>query len=219
MRVRHPGRLSTLDISRPSTVRYRALVAALEHCAAHHKPGSLAGSRHVIQAFIRFITGDPTLALAVLPGSLVELHNAIHDLEQGAKPALFFDRPRRDIAKPTNLIREHMRGHIAAAMDLLIRHGRSQPGAAAVWLQGECWRAGLRDADGERIAAKKIARWRNNITAKRGGASEAMRWSYKEVTTRNSRIARYLTSPTEAQASARLILQNIAQLVSPESPP
>lgn len=146
---------------------YVELVAALSESAAKAKGGAdmLAQAKESLQAVLSYINGDPALAAAVLPGPLTVLHTALHDAMQGAKPALFKPDRSGAVDKPTNVMRDHMRGHVAAALDLLIRYGGMRVGDAAVWLADQSRQTGLRDEDNCPLMPKQIIAWRNKINA------------------------------------------------------
>jgi hypothetical protein len=94
-------------------------------------------------------------------GALVE---ALRDLGEGAKPPLFFRRPKRRRGRPTGRAFDVARGAIAAAVGWLIEWGEGRQ-AAAKLVADELHEIGMKLPSGKAIGPKQVLRWRDETGA------------------------------------------------------
>jgi hypothetical protein len=88
--------------------------------------------------------------------------NALHDVWWNAgRPALFGNLPPPEGSSP-NTAGIFCEGHLAAALEILIRGGM-KPAAATKWIEAQMGEAGLVDAAGNAIGGRRVASWRNNF--------------------------------------------------------
>ncbi len=125
----------------------------------------LALGIEALAAVIEMIQADVRSLDANAAGPLKRVQTALHDLQQGAKPALIFDRPYQDqprpAGKPKDTISDGIRGNLAAAVHVLIEAGVPRK-EAGDWVASSVAKrripiAGL-GKDG--VTAKRVLRWR-----------------------------------------------------------
>jgi hypothetical protein len=113
---------------------------------------------------------------------LNRLANALDDVQRNSQPALFdgADGP----ARPPG---QTCQGHLAAALEILIRGGGMKLAAAKKWLAAEMRKASLLDTAGNQISGERVASWRHYFRQKKGAlhAQEA----YEEELTAPGRPA------------------------------
>lgn len=148
--------------------------------------------------------------------ALVPLHAALHDLERGAKPHLFFDySPACRSTKPTGIYQEHVRGHLAAALELLVVRAGMSASESARWLAQRLDQMGIRDRRDQRISHKSLRRWRDEARAGRGPA--ASRADFLELQGRHA--AEEFRVPARAIGRVEAILQTVRIYGFRHSPP
>lgn len=169
-----PKRLPTFEPLRlRDDAAYCELVAMLADSAQRVEEGAeaLAEAGYCVQAVIVFLRRDPAATAAILPGPLTILNNAIHDLEQGANPALFAKRSLE--GRPTNLVaRDLIKAWVAAAFDKLLQAKVSND-EAANWTVRECHRLGILYSK-EAITPKRVVRWRKDLQSEQLAANQAV---------------------------------------------
>jgi hypothetical protein len=182
-------------VPRPPTFRYRALVAELLRANQASEGGD--DDLHVVLkslvSVLHFLDGDLIVRGTGLTRPLGILANALRDLLMGARPDLFFARPKGRSGRPKNISFEVARGTAAAALHALISWGESRH-SAAKFVADELRRAGIKAPGGKTIMPAQILRWRDEIG---GRASELTETTFKDVG------LKYGFVPREAVADAR----------------
>jgi hypothetical protein len=137
---------------------------------------ALAAVIELIQADVRSLNANTT-------GPLKRVQAALHDLQQGAKPTLIFDRPDQDQPRPTgkpkDTISDGIRGNLAAAVHVLIEAGVPRK-EAGDWVASRVAKrripiVGL-GRDG--VTAKRVLRWRDEVGA---ASSRAFNESFNQI--------------------------------------
>jgi len=205
--------LTSKRVSRPSALRYQILVDRLTDSHTKVMAGSdpLNEALRSLRSVIEFAKTDPVFRddAPILP--LIELHAALHDLQQGAKPELFKIRKNPTGAtKPSDRHRDHLRAFLAGALDLLFLYGRMNLASASEWLARECRSQDVKDETGHWIAAKKLRRWRE--LAEEGGPRDWVS-TYRLLQARNAKQARSgdLKSLGSTQTEAKKIIRVVAK--------
>jgi hypothetical protein len=147
-----------------------------------------------VVSVLQFLDDDPLIAGAGLTRPLGMLAAALMDLGQGARPPLFFNRPKKKAGRPTDVSFEAMRGVVAAAVGLLIENGESRQSAARV-VADELGLAGIKAPGGKSIQPVQILRWRDEIGSR---ASKLAESTYKDVLTKYATVARSLRKDAKA---------------------
>ena len=180
------------QLGRPSVVRYRRLIEALVRAdqAAEAGVDKLDVLVMCVASVVRFIDADLAIRGTGLTRSLSILAGALQDLRQGARPRLFFERPRKGPGRPTNLIFEGARGAIAAAVAVLIKEGESRADAGK-FVADQSGKTGVRLPDGNTISSKQVLGWYDDIDDRAQGLAEDI---YRNI------ISKYQAAPREALA-------------------
>jgi len=181
---------------RPPSSRYRRLIAQLGRAklAAQEKQDNLPVALKCLVEVLHFLDDDLDVRAAALTRPLGTLAAAIRDVLMGARPPLFFDRPKEP-GRPTGTSFEAVRGTIAAAVDALIVWGEP-PSAAGKFVADELKHAGVKAPRGAAITSKQVLRWRHEV----GGASPALTEStYKDVRAKYDSVPAFLVATTEAR--------------------
>jgi len=206
-------KLASRRVSRPSTLRYQILIDRLSDSHTKVMAGSdpLNEALRSLRSVIEFAKTDPVFRddAPILP--LIELHAALHDLQQGAKPGLFKIRKNPTGAtKPSDRHRDHLRAFLAGALDLLFFYGRMNLASASEWLAREYRNQDVKDETGHWIAAKKLRRWRE--LAEEGGPRDWVS-TYRLLQARNAKRARSgdLKSLGSTQTEAKKIIRVVAK--------
>jgi hypothetical protein len=169
-----------------------------------------------LQAVLHFLLSDPAMRPLVRP--LAYLHSALHDTTRGADPALFDQHPEATRLKPTGIVQEYVQGHLAFALELLVKGGMGK-NRALPWLVAEMARRGLRTKAGDPIKSRQIDSWRTDISRRKGPAKaieqfEILRENYKP----------WVNAPASdlkqksLQGSASNIVLNLANLAPRDAP-
>ncbi|NPD66066.1 hypothetical protein HN018_19595 [Lichenicola cladoniae] len=117
----------------------------------------LLAARYALMAVIDYLRKDKAIEVRLL-NPLRVLDVALHDLCQGAKPDLFFDKPKPvNGGAPTNHYRTMPRALIAVLFDVMIKGGEKNS-AAKAWLVTEAKAAGLK------MDIKRVEDWRETIS-------------------------------------------------------
>lgn len=194
------------------------LISALVDCSAQIDEGDdtvevLAASLRALMHYLGERTSGES-AHALRP--LAIIHAALHDLGRGAKPGLFFDYSHgKSVTRPTGTMHDYMRGHLAAALELLIRHGSMTGAEASAWLARRASVHGLRAREGHPLNAALIARWRNEANARHG--PQVAREQFQTLTQRHRSSA--FADPERARQRAEAIILNLATFAIPGIPP
>ena len=177
------------QLSRPATLRYRKLIAEFTRAneAAEAGDDELYVILKCVVSVILFLDADIEVLGAGLTRPLGVLAAALRDLGQGARPPLFFDRPKKGPGRPRDLSFEAARGAVAAAVAALIDWGEKREEAGkflATWLED----LELKLPNGNPIGAKQVLRWRDEIG---GSAAKLAEQTFRSV------AAKYAAVPPE----------------------
>ena len=106
------------QLKRPSAHRYRQLVAELARAdqAAEAGDDELCVILRCIVSITYFLDADDIIRGTGLTRPLGVLATSLRDLGQGARPRLFFGRPKKKGGRPKDVSFEAARGAIAAAL-------------------------------------------------------------------------------------------------------
>jgi hypothetical protein len=111
----------------------------------------------------------------------------LRDLDQGAKPPLFFDRNKAEAGRPKDISFEVARGAIAAAVSAMIGWGESRKESGA-FVAEQVGRAGIKAPKDKLILARQVLRWRDEM----GSTAPDLAFStYKDT------LAKYAAVPAE----------------------
>ena len=190
---------------------YCELIAQLtdsrERLEAGHS--ALAEAGYCVRAVLSFINQDAVAKNAVSPGPLSKLHAALHDLEQGASPALFAKVSPQG-GKPTNIMsRDIVKAWVAAAYNKLVQATGEREKTAA-WIAQECVSLGIWHTK-VKIDAKHVVRWHKDFEYQQIAAADAVNL-YKSLKDKKHVIL----NPWE---NARLTLETYVQvMMEPKNP-
>jgi hypothetical protein len=189
-------------LHRPSTMRYRQLVAELVRAnqAAEAGDDELYVILKCVVSLAHFLDDDIAIRGAGLTRPLGILATALRDLGQGARPRLFFGRPKKKGGRPKDVSFEAARGSIAAAVAVLIEGGESRA-EAGKYVADQVRQARLTMPNGKPIMPEQVLRWRDEIG---GTASELAESTYRDV------CAKYAKASPDAMADKarrRLLVQ------------
>ena len=174
---------------------------------------------------ISFLNTDPAVREAGLAQVLARGHNVFHDVAQGARPNIVMAnaiRPNGVGGRPTDLISDHVKAHLAFALDTLITDGNIKNAPAISWLTAQIVQYGIRAEDGAAVTARQLERWRYDVN--RGKAAKVTRddWRRLQQVYRVQRSEAQHWPPAVRAASAQrracLILQNLANLAPHDAP-
>jgi hypothetical protein len=214
------GREALFPVQAPPVERYGDLLRALANAASSVEEGGdrLVAVTQAVYDVITFLEADIAVRRGGLLRPLMELLRNLHDLEQGAKPHLFFEARRPTGAtKRTNLWRDLRRGQIASVADLLMSAGYERK-AAGRWVERELAIRGILDVGGRspagprRITSALVLEWRAEVNARR--APEATQC----ISNRREEHAG-ITTVQAAERRARELLDNLRRTEFSESPP
>jgi hypothetical protein len=185
---RHPhqqadvtGSVNVKRCSRPSIVRYRALVEALADADRQLQQDDghpLTACTQALRAVVQFIRADPDLGPTGLGVALRRLLGDLHDVSIGARPKMLFsgaiEQPSK-AGRRTGLTADIVRGLIAHAVHALIQAGMANREAAQYVADG-LLAVGVRHR-GKVIEPKQILQWREQTGDSAPKASdEAAKW-------------------------------------------
>ena len=168
--ARGPMEPTTFDLARgplvrrPSLPPFEQLVHALAQCQYDLEAGTndpLAVAGYAIGTVIEFINSDLQMMDAGITNPLALIQNALHDLRNGGRPALLFDRPKSP-GRPTNQAFDGLKATAALAVDVLISC-KVKRGDAGKYVAGEARKLGLRQPNGKEITGRAVLGWRDEI--------------------------------------------------------
>lgn len=170
-------------------MRFRQLAADLVRAnqAAEAGESELYVILRSLASVVRFLDDDEIIQGTGLTRPLGVLAASLRDLDRGARPRLFFDRPKKGPGRPKDTSFEAARGAIAAAASALIEWGEPRA-VAGRFVAGESQNAQLTMPNGRPISAQHVLRWRDEM----GGSASALAQS-----TYNDIIAKYRNVPCE----------------------
>jgi hypothetical protein len=185
----------------------------------------LAQAQRALRAAIRLFNTDPAIRAGGLVRAYAPLHSSLHDVRRGAHPPFLFEQTPKTAAggRPTELIHDYVRAHLAFALDLLLAPvGGMSRKTALAWLVGEAKKLKVAAEDGSPIEVRQFERWRHEI--KQGTAPKVSRdhfrelnKSYRENIQRISRLPRFARA-ADAQERVRFILKNLSNLAPRDAP-
>jgi hypothetical protein len=180
------------QIGRPPTMRYRQLANALVRANQALEAGDdeLYVILKCVVSVITFLDQDVIVRGVGLTRPFGILAAALRDLDQGARPQLFFDRPKKGPGRPKDISFEVARGAIAAAVAMLMEAGESRHEAGR-FVANQVRRAGLRSPEGKPILGKHVIRWRYEMG---GAASPLAESTFRDI------LAKYSVVPPEVIA-------------------
>jgi hypothetical protein len=186
---RHPhqqadvtGSVNVKRCSRPSIVRYRALVEALADADRQLQQDDghpLIACTQALRAVVQFIRADPDLGPTGLGVALRRLLGDLHDVSIGARPRMLFggavEQPSK-AGRRTGLTFDIVRGLIVHAVHTLIQAGMANR-EAAQYVAAGLLAVGVRHK-GKVIEPKQILQWREQTSDSAPKASdEAAKWA------------------------------------------
>jgi hypothetical protein len=199
------GRLGGLvaRIGRPSTARYEALIRELSVSQFNLESGkhdALAIGEYALASVIEFLNADPSVMDSGITNSLSIILNALHDCRRGARPPLFFDRPRSS-GRPTDQTFDAVKAAAAMGIEVLLA-ARVKRSEAGRYVAGEARKLGLRRPDQKQISGRAVLGWHERIET---AESEIGAEVFKQL--KGARATRKpITDPKQAQALAREFL-------------
>jgi hypothetical protein len=221
MATKSPEDIAHSRLSQPSRLAFALLVERLTRASEQSRTSGILvpSAATAIRSILDFMTLDPQVAPTGALAILVDLLAAIHDLEQGAKPPSLFEyRPADQRTKPTELYQDYVRGHLAAALDLLVRRGGMKAAPAADWLVSELKIRGVRDRAGHPITGRQIKRWRSEAAAHTG--PKAAQETFEELGKRHrDPILGRFDTIEGVESRVRAIVANLATFGFRHSPP
>jgi hypothetical protein len=161
---------NTLDLGggplvrRPSLLQFEHLVQALAQCQHGLEAGTgdpLAIAGYAIGRVIEFINSDPEIMDSGITNPLSLIENALHDLRQGGRPSVLFDRPKSG-GRPTNQAFDAFKAATAFAVDVLISC-KVKRADAGKYVAAEARKLGLRQQNGKDITGRTVLGWRDEI--------------------------------------------------------
>jgi hypothetical protein len=186
---------------------------------------SLAQAQRALRVLISWLNTDPAFQAGGWVRVLAPLHSGLHNTARGAQPPFLFEqaRPASSGTRPTELMHDYVRGHIAFGLELLVGSigGMSEKPALA-WLIAEMRKLKVVAEDGAPIEAQQIKRWRYEI--KQGTAPKISRAQFHELAKLYAiTIGRIKALPRDDRANAakervRYILKNLANLAPRDAP-
>jgi hypothetical protein len=174
------------QLSRPSTLRYRKLIEEIIRANQAVEAGvdELSVILKYIVSLRHFLDADRTVRDHFLTRPLGTLAKSLRDLGQGARPALFFDRPKKGPGRPKDVSFEAARGAIAAAVATLIEWGEGR-NAAGKFVAEQLQEIGLKLPTGGTVQTKHVLRWRDDIGAT---ASTLAENTYRDAKAKYARV-------------------------------
>ena len=181
-----------LQLKRPSTHRYRQLVAELARAdqAAEAGGDELSAILRCIVSITHFLDADDVIRGTGLTRPLGVLATSLRDLGQGARPRLFFGRPKKKGGRPKDVSFEAARGAIAAALAGLVEGGELRS-EASKFVTDTMEDAGIKMPNGKPVSTQQVLRWRDEIGSR---ASHLAENTYRDAR------AKYAKVPPEVMA-------------------
>jgi hypothetical protein len=173
-------------------MRYRRLVAELIRAKQATEGGEdeLYVILKCVVSLAHFLDDDIYVRGASLTRPLGILATALRDLGQGARPRLFFNRPKKKGGRPKGVSFEAARGSIAAAVAVLIEGGESRA-EAAKFVADQVRKARLTLPNGTPILPAQVLRWRDEMGSTALDLAES---TYRDV------CAKYAKAPPGTMA-------------------
>ena len=131
----------------------------------------LDGAFHALESVVQYLNSDSTCRQLGLTRMLARTLQALNDTSRGAKPPLFFGRPKCTDGAPTYLAESDQRAQVIL-MFRLLRKGGIEECEASTRLAAELKKAGITQKktitspEGQPIAPHQIARWNAELGAK-----------------------------------------------------
>lgn len=153
-----------LPVGRPSSLRYRQLIADLARAERDLRAGhnDLSAVFSYLVSVAKFLDADPLVANREITRPLNLLIGAVRDLALGAKPALFFNRKKKGAGRPTGVSFDLAKGAAAAVLDVLIECNESRD-EAAKFVARELGLLGSKSPTGNAVQPAQLLRWRDEI--------------------------------------------------------
>ena len=183
-------------------MRFRHLAAELVRANQAMEAGDdkIAVILKCVVSVAHFLDADPIIRCTGITRPFGLLAASLRDLDHGARPRLFFDRPKRGPGRPKDVSFEAARGAIAAAVSALIEWGEPR-GVAGQFVADEARKARLTTPKGERISAKHVLRWRDEM----GGSASALAEStYKDICAKYRKVPTALVEDQRARRNVVL---------------
>jgi hypothetical protein len=191
--------------------------------AANRKRVRLEYALKALEAVISFLNRDREgVAIKGLAAPLSIARNALFDTARGAKPALLQIKPEDPKrTKPTGLVRDKVRAHLAFALGLL-RQADMPRERARQHLANEAAAHNLRDEDGGRIQGLSIEDWYYDIQKNKATDATLSEFQRLEGLYRPHKKDWELLPPNERRQKAcqrvQMILLNLANLAPRAAP-
>jgi hypothetical protein len=173
-------------------LRFRKLIAELERAYQAGESGDdeLYIILRYIVSIMHFLDADLAIRGSGVTRHLGILASSLRDLGQGARPSLFFDRPKKKAGRPKDISFEAARGAIAAAVGMLVDWGETRD-EAGKFVAEHVRRAGLKAPGGKAIQTRQVLRWRDEIGSTASALAES---TFKDIR------AKYAAVPAEVAA-------------------
>jgi len=173
---------------------------------------SLAQAQRALRVLIGWLNTDPAFQAGGWVRVLAPLHSGLHNTARGALPPFLFEQtpPASSGTRPTELMHDYVRGHIAFGLELLLG---SVGGMRKLKVVAE---------DGAPIEAQQVKRWRYDI--KQGKAPKISRVQFRElaklyvITTASIEALPRDDRANAAKERVRNILKNLANLAPRDAP-
>jgi hypothetical protein len=164
-----------------------------------------------LAAVIDMIQADARSMEVNAAGSLKRVQAALHDVQSGAKPALIYARPDRNEdrrhpgGRPTDTTYDGLRGHLAAAVYVLIEAGVPREEAGRLVARQVAKTGILFPGIGLKgVTAKRILRWRDDV----GGASSQV---FNDPFNAVKNHVHALVGPQLDRSSADIVVKSVLQ--------
>jgi hypothetical protein len=174
-----------------------------------------------LRGVIHFLNTDISVLKHGLVSPLAGLHSSLHDAGQGAAPSMLVHDP--EARKPKGTSHEYAQGHLAFALELLIRGGM-QKDKALQWLAVEMARHDYRTQSGAPIASKRIASWRYDISRGKGSATakdqfNVLRQEYQAVLDAPKSDLKLKRTQEIATATVIFLVTDVGRVIPPPMQP
>ena len=186
---------------------------------------SLAQAQRALRVLIGWLNTDPAFQAGGWVRVLAPLHSGLHNTARGALPPFLFEQtpPASSGTRPTELMHDYVRGHIAFGLELLLGSvGGMSEKPALTWLTAEMRKLKVVAEDGAPIEAQQVKRWRYDI--KQGKAPKISRVQFRElaklyvITTASIKALPRDDRANAAKERVRNILKNLANLAPRDAP-
>jgi hypothetical protein len=163
----HWGRPPTFDAYTELTDSLFAVEVGVENEALDE----LDGAFHALQSVVQYLNSDLVCRQLGLTKMLARTVHALNDTSRGAKPPLFFGRPKRTSGAPNYLAESVLRAQVILMFRLLLKGGVEEC-EASKRLSAELKKGGIiqkktiTSPDGQPIAPHQIARWNAELGGK-----------------------------------------------------